>query len=114
MVGAAKTEHKNRNRPHPFDSGADSVTQCVPHEVYISSVGVRCVGEVLTAAVMAQYKSGECSCGRLYLVPNSHLWLLEVGFFPVATLQATVTTNGLNQVRGSGVLCAFISGLSDS
>ncbi|VDL96718.1 unnamed protein product [Schistocephalus solidus] len=40
---------------------------------------------------------GECSCGRILLVPNSHLWLLEIGFFPAATPQATVTTGGLNQ-----------------
>ncbi|VDL96277.1 unnamed protein product [Schistocephalus solidus] len=49
---------------------------------------------------------GECSCGRLVLVPNSHLWLLEVGFFPAATPRATVTTGWLNQVRVSSVVCA--------
>ncbi|VDM05643.1 unnamed protein product [Schistocephalus solidus] len=57
---------------------------------------------------------GECSCGRLSLVPNSHLWLLEVGFFPAATPRATVTTSGLNQVRVSGVVCASTPGMSDS
>ncbi|VDL93135.1 unnamed protein product [Schistocephalus solidus] len=40
------------------------------------------------------------------MVPNSHLWLLEVRFFPAATPRATVTTGGLNQVRVSGVVCA--------
>ncbi|VDL85856.1 unnamed protein product [Schistocephalus solidus] len=40
------------------------------------------------------------------MVPNSHLWLLEVGFFPAATPQATVTTGGLNQMRVSGDVCA--------
>ncbi|VDL98503.1 unnamed protein product [Schistocephalus solidus] len=50
--------------------------------------------------------SGECSCGRLQLVHNSLLWLLEVGFFPVAIPRATVTTGGLNQVRVTGVVCA--------
>ncbi|VDL99372.1 unnamed protein product [Schistocephalus solidus] len=49
---------------------------------------------------------GECSCGRLYLVPNSHWWLLKVGFFPAATPQATVTNGGLNQVRVYGVVFA--------
>ncbi|VDM04646.1 unnamed protein product [Schistocephalus solidus] len=57
---------------------------------------------------------GECSCGRLYLVPNSHLWLLEFGFFPAVTRRATVTTGVLNQVRVSGVVCASTPGMSDS
>ncbi|VDL92238.1 unnamed protein product [Schistocephalus solidus] len=48
------------------------------------------------------------------MVPNSHLWLLEVGFFLAATPQATVTTSGLNQVRVSGVVCASTLGMSDS
>ncbi|VDL81460.1 unnamed protein product [Schistocephalus solidus] len=34
------------------------------------------------------------------------MWLLEVGFFPAATPRATVTINGLNEVRVSGVVCA--------
>uniref|UniRef100_A0A183SNC6 Endo/exonuclease/phosphatase domain-containing protein n=1 Tax=Schistocephalus solidus TaxID=70667 RepID=A0A183SNC6_SCHSO len=42
------------------------------------------------------------------------LWLLEVGFFPVATPWATVTTGGLNRVRVSGVVCASQPGMSDS
>ncbi|VDL85547.1 unnamed protein product [Schistocephalus solidus] len=41
-------------------------------------------------------------------------WLLEVGFFPVATPRATVTTGGLNQARVSGVVCASTPGMSDS
>ncbi|VDL92746.1 unnamed protein product [Schistocephalus solidus] len=49
---------------------------------------------------------GDFSCGRLFMVPNSHLWLPKVGFFPAATPRATVTTGGLNQVRVSGVACA--------
>uniref|UniRef100_A0A183TND9 Serine/threonine protein kinase n=1 Tax=Schistocephalus solidus TaxID=70667 RepID=A0A183TND9_SCHSO len=48
------------------------------------------------------------------LVPNSHPWLLEVGFFPAATPRATVTTGGLNQVRVFGVVCASTLGMSDS
>uniref|UniRef100_A0A183SGT9 Endo/exonuclease/phosphatase domain-containing protein n=1 Tax=Schistocephalus solidus TaxID=70667 RepID=A0A183SGT9_SCHSO len=40
------------------------------------------------------------------LVPNSHLWLLEFGFFPATTPRETVTTGGLNQVRVSGAVCA--------
>ncbi|VDL97638.1 unnamed protein product [Schistocephalus solidus] len=40
--------------------------------------------------------------------------LLEVGFFPAATPQATVTTGGLNQVRVSGVVCASTPDMSDS
>ncbi|VDL97691.1 unnamed protein product [Schistocephalus solidus] len=40
------------------------------------------------------------------MVPNSQLWLLEVGFFPAATTRAPVTTGGLNQVRVSHVLRA--------
>ncbi|VDL90541.1 unnamed protein product [Schistocephalus solidus] len=42
---------------------------------------------------------GEFSCGHLLLVPNSHLWLLEVRFFPAATPRATITTGGLNQLE---------------
>ncbi|VDL94345.1 unnamed protein product [Schistocephalus solidus] len=42
-------------------------------------------------------KKGECSYGHLYLEPNSHLWLIEVGFFPAATLRETITTSGQNQ-----------------
>ncbi|VDM00665.1 unnamed protein product [Schistocephalus solidus] len=38
----------------------------------------------------------------------------NVGFFPAATPQATVTTGGLNQVRVSGVVCASTPGMSDS
>ncbi|VDL96589.1 unnamed protein product [Schistocephalus solidus] len=57
---------------------------------------------------------GECSCGCLYLVPNSHLCLLEVVFFPVATPRATVTTGGLNQVRNFGAVWASTPGMSDS
>ncbi|VDM02093.1 unnamed protein product [Schistocephalus solidus] len=38
----------------------------------------------------------------------------SVGFFPAATPRATVTTGGLNQVRVSGVVCAFTPGMSDS
>ncbi|VDL91023.1 unnamed protein product [Schistocephalus solidus] len=53
---------------------------------------------------------GECSCGCLYLVPNSHLGLLVAGLFPAATPRATVTTIGLNQVRVSGVVWAFTPG----
>ncbi|VDL95772.1 unnamed protein product [Schistocephalus solidus] len=49
-------------------------------------------------SVMRPGSCGECSCGRLQLVPNSHLWLIEVGFFSAATPRATVTTGGLNQV----------------
>ncbi|VDM01218.1 unnamed protein product [Schistocephalus solidus] len=56
---------------------------------------------------------GECSCGRLQLVPNSHLWPLEVGYFPAATPRATVTTGGLNQVRVFGVVCASTPSMSD-
>ncbi|VDL89535.1 unnamed protein product [Schistocephalus solidus] len=37
---------------------------------------------------------------------NSHVWLLELRFFPAATPWVTVTTGGLNQVRVSGVVCA--------
>uniref|UniRef100_A0A183T2J6 YTH domain-containing protein n=1 Tax=Schistocephalus solidus TaxID=70667 RepID=A0A183T2J6_SCHSO len=33
----------------------------------------------------------------------------SLGFFPVATHRATVTTGGLHQVRVSGVVCAFTS-----
>ncbi|VDL91373.1 unnamed protein product [Schistocephalus solidus] len=40
------------------------------------------------------------------MVPNSHFWLLEGGFFPAATPRATVTTGGLNQGRVSGVVFA--------
>ncbi|VDM03417.1 unnamed protein product [Schistocephalus solidus] len=57
---------------------------------------------------------GECSCGHLLLVPNFHVWLLEVWFFPVATPRATVTTGGLNQVRLSDVVCAPKPGMSDA
>ncbi|VDL99393.1 unnamed protein product [Schistocephalus solidus] len=60
------------------------------------------------------HSSVKCSCGRLYLEPNSHLWLLKVWFFPVATPWATVTTGGPNRVRVSGVVCASAPGLSDS
>ncbi|VDM01544.1 unnamed protein product [Schistocephalus solidus] len=56
---------------------------------------------------------GKCSCGRLLLVPNSHLVLLEVGLFPAATPRATVTTGGLNQVRVSSVVCASTTGNGD-
>ncbi|VDL96999.1 unnamed protein product [Schistocephalus solidus] len=49
-----------------------------------------------------------------YLVTNSHLWLLEVGFFPAATPRANVTTGGLNQVMVSGVVCASTPAMSDS
>uniref|UniRef100_A0A183TFZ5 Endo/exonuclease/phosphatase domain-containing protein n=1 Tax=Schistocephalus solidus TaxID=70667 RepID=A0A183TFZ5_SCHSO len=48
------------------------------------------------------------------LVPNSHLWLLEVGFFPAATPRTTVTTGGLNQVMVYGIVCASTPGMSDS
>ncbi|VDM00119.1 unnamed protein product [Schistocephalus solidus] len=50
---------------------------------------------------------GECSCGRLYLVPNFHLHV--PGLFPAAKPRAIVTTGGLNQARVSGALCAFTS-----
>ncbi|VDL93401.1 unnamed protein product [Schistocephalus solidus] len=60
------------------------------------------------------HAGGECSCSRLLLVPNSHLWLLEVGFFPAVTLRATLTTGVLNQVRVSGVVCVSTPGMSDS
>ncbi|VDL89247.1 unnamed protein product [Schistocephalus solidus] len=42
------------------------------------------------------------------------MWLLEVGFFPAATIRATVRTGGLNQVSVSGVVCASIPGMSES
>ncbi|VDM03616.1 unnamed protein product [Schistocephalus solidus] len=42
------------------------------------------------------------------------MWLLEVGFFPTATLRSTVTTCVLNQVRVFGVVCASTPGMSDS
>uniref|UniRef100_A0A183SEX3 Endo/exonuclease/phosphatase domain-containing protein n=1 Tax=Schistocephalus solidus TaxID=70667 RepID=A0A183SEX3_SCHSO len=48
------------------------------------------------------------------LVPNSHLWLLKVGFFPAATPRATATTGVLNQVRVSGVVWASTHGMSVS
>ncbi|VDL90074.1 unnamed protein product [Schistocephalus solidus] len=51
--------------------------------------------------------SGECSCGRLYLVPNSHLWLVEGRLRSVATARATVKTGGLNQVTYSVIVCVF-------
>ncbi|VDL89441.1 unnamed protein product [Schistocephalus solidus] len=35
--------------------------------------------------VLTPGTGGECTCGRLWLVPISHLWLLEAGFLPVAT-----------------------------
>ncbi|VDM04909.1 unnamed protein product [Schistocephalus solidus] len=50
--------------------------------------------------------------GDLRLVHNSHLWLLEVGFFPANTPRATVTTGGLNQVSVSAVVCVFTPGTS--
>ncbi|VDL90197.1 unnamed protein product [Schistocephalus solidus] len=60
----------------------------------------------LLDSVLTPGSGGECSCGRLQLVPNSHLWLLEVGFFPTATPRITVTTGGLNQVTVSAVVRA--------
>ncbi|VDL97538.1 unnamed protein product [Schistocephalus solidus] len=52
--------------------------------------------------------------GTNLLTESSHMWLLEVGFFPAATPRATVTTGGLNQLRVSGVVCASTPGMSDS
>ncbi|VDM01594.1 unnamed protein product [Schistocephalus solidus] len=78
---------------------AHPVCTVITHVNYISARFVTC---------------GECSCGRLYLVPNSHLWLLEVGFFPAATPRATITTGGLNQLRVFSVVCASTPGMSDS
>ncbi|VDM01992.1 unnamed protein product [Schistocephalus solidus] len=47
-------------------------------------------------------------CGaQRRLVPNTHLWILEDGFFQAAIPRATTTTGGLNQVRKSGVV--FVS-----
>ncbi|VDL92112.1 unnamed protein product [Schistocephalus solidus] len=41
---------------------------------------------------LQQYRrGGECFCGRLYLVPNTHLWLLVAELFPTATPWATNT-----------------------
>ncbi|VDL90414.1 unnamed protein product [Schistocephalus solidus] len=48
------------------------------------------------------------------MAPKSQLWLLEVGYFPAATLWATVKTGGLHQVRVSGVVYASTPGMSDS
>ncbi|VDL97217.1 unnamed protein product [Schistocephalus solidus] len=42
------------------------------------------------------------------------MWLLEVGFFPAATPQATVTTGGLNKVMVSRAVCASSPSMSDS
>ncbi|VDL97652.1 unnamed protein product [Schistocephalus solidus] len=47
---------------------------------------------------------GECSCGRLKLVPNYHLWLHVAGLFPVAAPRSNVTSGGLNRVRVSGAV----------
>ncbi|VDL95546.1 unnamed protein product [Schistocephalus solidus] len=49
---------------------------------------------------------GECSFGRLLLVPISHLWLFADGLCPAATPRATVMTGGLNQLRVAGVMYA--------
>ncbi|VDL89166.1 unnamed protein product [Schistocephalus solidus] len=65
-------------------------------------------------SVLLTQSGGECSYGCLYLVPNSHMWPSEVGFFPAATPRATVTTGGLNQVRASGAVCASAPGMFDS
>ncbi|VDL90615.1 unnamed protein product [Schistocephalus solidus] len=48
------------------------------------------------------------------LVSNSHLWSTEAGFFPAATPKATVTTDVLNQVLVSGVVCAPTPDMSDA
>ncbi|VDL98617.1 unnamed protein product [Schistocephalus solidus] len=57
-------------------------------------------------------RCGECSFGRLYLVPNSHLRLLEAGYFPAAISRSTAPTGELNQMMVSGVLCVYTPGPS--
>ncbi|VDL85542.1 unnamed protein product [Schistocephalus solidus] len=57
---------------------------------------------------------GECSCNRLYLVPNSHLWFREFWFVPAATPRATVTTGWLSQMWVSGVVCASTPNMCNS
>ncbi|VDL89831.1 unnamed protein product [Schistocephalus solidus] len=42
---------------------------------------------------------GECSYGRIYLVPKAHLWVLEVGFFPA------VNSHKLRAKPGDGLRC---------
>ncbi|VDL91334.1 unnamed protein product [Schistocephalus solidus] len=70
--------------------------------------------QIILKGFLIVRSGGELSCGRRYLVPNSHLWFLEVGFFAATTPLATVTTGGLNQVRVSGALWASTPGMSDS
>ncbi|VDL90442.1 unnamed protein product [Schistocephalus solidus] len=53
------------------------------------------------------------SCTRLTAVSSTNAFY-SLGFFPAATPRATVTTDGLNQGRVSGVVCASTPGMSDS
>ncbi|VDL86259.1 unnamed protein product [Schistocephalus solidus] len=48
------------------------------------------------------------------MVPNTHLWLLKVAFFPAATHPATVTTSRVIQVKVFGAECISTPAISDA
>nr|VZH99075.1 unnamed protein product [Spirometra erinaceieuropaei] len=55
--------------------------------------------------VVAHLLAGETAPSVHLLALNSHLWLHVAGLCSAATPRATVSTGGLNQVRGPCALC---------